>query len=308
MPNPITGAPGLRDLPRTEFGDPFRVQAADLDTGIVTPRALGVLVRNQSGSSIPAGSLLAVTGWSGPLTGFPNGLSLVTLASAAGRYTGATWIAQAAIPNNSNAIVAEQYMVTGVNTNAATVGDPVYLDSVTPGGYVLTNPPVAPYYQVVGRVAIKSATVGVIDLNLAAGVPFALDAWRQQMALPTIGTAAATYAQGMEIQRAGTLAAVRLKFEVALAQSDTNFVTFQVNNRGSGAGNTNWLTTSPAGVNTTKTTGGKAVTAYTDYGVTAATGPFTVAIGDWIDFTAVVTGTLANTLTGGSLSLVIQTS
>ena len=59
------------------------------------------------------------------------------------------------------------YTLTGVNTNAATVGDPVY-GSTTAGGWTLTAPGVADSQAwIVGRVSVKSATVGEIVFDLA---------------------------------------------------------------------------------------------------------------------------------------------
>ncbi len=303
--NPITGTPGLRDLPRTTFGDPFKVQSADIDTGAVTPRTVGLIVRNQSGSSIPAGSLVYISSWSAPQTNFPNGLALISLAAATTRYTGATYIAQTAIANNANGIVAQQMLLTGLNTNAATVGDPVYLDSAVPGGFVLTNPPgTGNYYQVVGRVVVKSATVGVVDLNLASGVPAAVGAQRFTYPLPTVGTAAGAYPQTIPMPFAGVLGGIFIEFSSALAQSDTNFVAFTLNNRGNGGGNTPILATA-AGANSTKVTGGAAIAANTPLLLTQLTGPFSVLARDTLDLQMTVTGTLANTLPGGSLLVVL---
>lgn len=56
--------------------------------------------------------------------------------------------------------------LTGLNTNAGTVGDPVYLDATTAGSWTLTAPTGADQIvQIVGRIKVKSATVGVIAFN-----------------------------------------------------------------------------------------------------------------------------------------------
>ena len=306
MPNPITGAPGLGDMPRT-FAN-VKVQAADLDTGIVTPRALGLIARNQSGSTIGAGSLVYISGWSASLTGFANGLGLLSLAVATGRYTGATYITQAAIPNNSNGLLSQQMLMTGLNTNAATVGDPVYLDSAVPGGFVLTNPPgTGSYYQVVGRVVVKSATVGVVDLNLATGVPVAPDAARFAQSLPTIPTAAGTTEQMMVPTRGGTLLAAWASFPVALAVHAANFVQFAIINKQLGAGAVALLAAPAIGINSTVSgTGSTPIVAYTPFALTlAAGGPFVLGNRDELDVQVIGNGTLANTLPGGAVNFLV---
>ena len=56
--------------------------------------------------------------------------------------------------------------LTGLNTNAGVVGDPVYLDATTAGSWTLTAPSGADQLkQIVGRIKVKSATVGKIVFN-----------------------------------------------------------------------------------------------------------------------------------------------
>ncbi len=60
--------------------------------------------------------------------------------------------------------------LTGLNTNAGVVGDPVYLDATTAGNWTLTAPTGANQLaQIVGRIKVKSATVGKIVFNLTSG-------------------------------------------------------------------------------------------------------------------------------------------
>ena len=57
--------------------------------------------------------------------------------------------------------------LTGLNTNAGEVGDPVYLDATTAGSWTLTPPTGADQLrQIVGRIKVKSATVGKIVFNV----------------------------------------------------------------------------------------------------------------------------------------------
>ena len=56
--------------------------------------------------------------------------------------------------------------LTGLNTNAGNVGDPVYLDATTAGSWTLTPPTGADQLkQIVGRIKVKSATGGKIVFN-----------------------------------------------------------------------------------------------------------------------------------------------
>jgi len=57
--------------------------------------------------------------------------------------------------------------LTGLNTNAGEVGDPVYLDATTAGSWTLTPPSGADQLkQIVGRIKVKSETVGKIVFNV----------------------------------------------------------------------------------------------------------------------------------------------
>lgn len=65
--------------------------------------------------------------------------------------------------------------LTGLNTNAGNVGDPVYLDATTAGSWTLTPPTGADQLkQIVGRIKVKSATVGKIVFNTVKGEIVAL--------------------------------------------------------------------------------------------------------------------------------------
>ena len=65
--------------------------------------------------------------------------------------------------------------LTGLNTNAGNVGDPVYLDATTAGSWTLTPPTGADQLkQIVGRIKVKSTTVGKIVFNTVKGEIVAL--------------------------------------------------------------------------------------------------------------------------------------
>lgn len=97
---------------------------------------------------------------------------------------------------------------------------------------------------------------------------------------------------------AGVLTSARFSGTDALAASDTNYITFSITNLGTaGAGSAAMLAATDA--NTTKTTGGTALTANALRNLTlnGTAANLVVAAGDRIRARAAVTGTLANTVT-----------
>ena len=96
----------------------------------------------------------------------------------------------------------------------------------------------------------------------------------------------------------GTLIEVDFSGVDALAANDTNYITFSITNLGQdGAGTTALLAATDA--NTTKATGGSAISANTKRSLTLNTtsGNTQVAVGDRLRIRAAATGTLANTVT-----------
>jgi hypothetical protein len=102
----------------------------------------------------------------------------------------------------------------------------------------------------------------------------------------------------------GTLASVDFSGVDALAANDTNYITFSITNLGqAGAGSTAMLAATDA--NTTKATGGSAISANTKRALTmhgTATN-LNVTAGDRLRVRAAATGTLANTVTFASYLL-----
>jgi len=124
----------------------------------------------------------------------------------------------------------------------------------------------------------------------------------------SIGTIATTSASSAYIQAhtAGSLASAIFSGVDALTASDSNYITFTITNLGqAGAGSTAMLATTPAGINTTKVTGGTAIAANAAYPLTLSgtAANLVVAKGDRLKVTATATGTLANTVTFTSVML-----
>jgi hypothetical protein len=112
-----------------------------------------------SASALAIGDLVHISGYDAT-----SGLLAVEKADADDATKSAQYIA---ITTNAGTAVsgfADVYELTGLNTNSASaVGSPVYLDNTTAGGWTLTAPATTGMLdQIVGRVTVKSATVGKI--------------------------------------------------------------------------------------------------------------------------------------------------
>ena len=84
----------------------------------------GVKVYNGSGADIAEGDILVTVGYSGPFCSVKKALATNTL-SCNGRLL----IAKQAIPNTGYGVGLPWKLVTGVNTNAITAGDVVYISN-----------------------------------------------------------------------------------------------------------------------------------------------------------------------------------
>lgn len=127
--------------------------------------------------------------------------------------------------------------------------------------------------------------------------------------LGTIPTAAGNTDKYLIAPKSGKVVGAYFSGSAALAQSDTNYVTFVITNMGqAGAGTAAPLATSPAGANSTKTTGGAAIAAHTKFGFTLSSvaADLAVAEGDRIRVRVTGTGTLANTVPDGRLEILID--
>ena len=117
----------------------------------------GVEIANKTGNPITAGQLVYISGYDATLAA-PS----VTLADADTTAKVAQLVVPVAIANNAKGMAYEKYEIGSLNTNAASVGDPVYL-SATAGGWSLSAPSGADQVvQIIGFVTVKSATVGRI--------------------------------------------------------------------------------------------------------------------------------------------------
>jgi hypothetical protein len=139
----------------------------DLQNLAVEPQQEGLTVKNVFAGTLAVGTLVYVNGTTtSPATG-SNPVATVTKADAdAGGAAGqAAYVVTKAMAQNAFGKVAKYFVQRGVDTSAWTsAGDPVYL-SVTAG--TSTNvTPLNGNTQIVGYVAVKSVTAGIIVYDL----------------------------------------------------------------------------------------------------------------------------------------------
>ena len=186
---------------------------------------LFVKARNNSGSLITKGSAVKVVGVAG---GF-IGINLAQANSVANSETAFGIVAED-IADASNGFVGINGIIHGLNTNAFTEGDILYLSTSTPGAITNVKPATPNYIVVIGYVAKKSATDGHILLHVQndtrQAVEIQLAASDETTALTT-GTAKVTF----RMPHAMTLTAVRAS--LTTAQASGTIFTVDINQSGS---------------------------------------------------------------------------
>jgi hypothetical protein len=186
---------------------------------------LVVKARNTSGSLISKGSVVRVVGVAGGFVG----INLAQADSVANSETAFGIVAED-IADSSNGFVTINGIIHGVNTNAFTEGDILYLSTTTAGAITNVKPASPNYIVVVGYVAKKSATDGHILLHVQndtrQAVEIQLAASDETTAL-TAGTAKVTF----RMPYAMTLTAVRAS--LTTAQASGSIFTVDINQSGS---------------------------------------------------------------------------
>jgi hypothetical protein len=137
---------------------------AGLLGGTANARNLEVEVRNQSGSSIPAGSIVYISGATG-------NLPLVTLAQANNDANSAQTMGftKTAIANNGTGYVIVRGVLENINTSALTEGVQLYLSPTTPGTWTTTKPSAPQHLVYVGIVIRSHPTLGTILVAVQNG-------------------------------------------------------------------------------------------------------------------------------------------
>ena len=136
----------------------------ELASGTANARNLEVYVRNQTGSTIPIGSIVYINGATG-------NRPTVTLAQANNDTNSAQTIGftKTAIANNGFGFVIVRGELEGLNTNSLTEGVQLYLSPTTAGAYTITKPSAPQHLVYVGIVIRAHPTLGVILVSVQNG-------------------------------------------------------------------------------------------------------------------------------------------
>jgi hypothetical protein len=137
---------------------------AGLAGGTAVARNLEVEVRNQSGSTIPAGSIVYISGATG-------NKPLITLAQANNDTNSAQTIGfvKTAIANNGTGYVIVRGELENINTSALTEGVQLYLSPTTAGTWTTTKPSAPQHLVYVGIVIRSHPTLGTILVAVQNG-------------------------------------------------------------------------------------------------------------------------------------------
>jgi hypothetical protein len=139
------------------------VQSA-LAGGTAVAKNLEVFVRNQSGSTIPAGSIVYISGATG-------NKPLITLAQANNDANSAQTMGfvKTAIADNGTGYVIVRGELENIDTSGLTEGVQLYLSPTTPGAYTTTKPSAPQHLVYVGIVVRAHPTQGVILVAVQNG-------------------------------------------------------------------------------------------------------------------------------------------
>jgi hypothetical protein len=136
----------------------------ELLSGTANARNLEVYVRNQTGSTIPIGSIVYINGATG-------NRPTITLAQANNDANSAQTIGftKTAIANNGFGFVIIRGELENLNTNSLTEGVQLYLSPTTAGTWTTTKPSAPQHLVYVGIVIRAHPTLGVILVSVQNG-------------------------------------------------------------------------------------------------------------------------------------------
>jgi hypothetical protein len=122
------------------------------------------LVRNQSGATIAAGSLVYISSGSGN-----KPLISLSQANTEGNSSRTFGMVRNSIANNANGYVVINGQVTDLNTSAFTEGNILYLSPTTAGGYTTTKPSAPNHLVYIGEVIYSHSQHGTIQTRIQNG-------------------------------------------------------------------------------------------------------------------------------------------
>ena len=136
----------------------------ELGAGVASARALIVTVRNQSGSTMTAGTVVYISGVTGN-----NPLISRAQASSDGTSAQTIGLVQESIANNGTGSVVIRGVVSGLNTNALTEGQQLYLSPTVSGEYTTIKQYAPNHLVYVGIVTRTHPTLGKIEVAIQNG-------------------------------------------------------------------------------------------------------------------------------------------
>jgi len=152
-----------------------------LEVGLAGASASGsgsiieIFVSSGGGISEAAGDTIEATGGSGGIAALDlvyvsdqtdNVMTVLkALGTSSGRF--ADFICPNAIAAAGVGLARKMFLLSGLNTSAGAIGDPVYLSDTTAGGYILTKPTTTDKVQIIGRIVEDHASTGAILFDLS---------------------------------------------------------------------------------------------------------------------------------------------
>ncbi len=186
-----------------------------------------ITIWNASGGDYAVGDIVYLNSYNAANNSFTAAKAQANVASTKAQY-----ILKDIIANGASGIAYRRSLLTGLNTNAATVGDPVYLSDTVAGSWTLTKPTTAgTIAQVIGRVKVKDIAAGIIDFLLPGDLEF-------------IGTSSAFSVNFTDLRRTGDCALI-----LPNAGDNTNL---GITTGASGAANISLTSSNPTGATKTE--------------------------------------------------------
>ena len=137
------------------------IQSFILDPGAASPEDSASPIRSNGTTALALNDLVYISGWDET-----NARFLIDKADANVAGAQATLVMRAALAINTNGDAFRTFRTAADQNTTGVVGDPVYL-SETAGAFTQTAPTAAgSIRQRVGRVAVVSGTVGVVEFDV----------------------------------------------------------------------------------------------------------------------------------------------
>ena len=136
----------------------------ELLAGGATARALVVSVRNQSGATMTAGTVVYVNGSTGNL---PTIAKAIATSDATSAQT--LGLVQTSIANNGTGLVVVRGILGNLNTSTLTEGQQLYLSPTTAGAYTTTKQYAPNHLVYIGIVTRAHPTLGSIEVAVQNG-------------------------------------------------------------------------------------------------------------------------------------------